>query len=137
LRIVDHADVNVPRDEVDKGIQNYANNVHIQDSMHSYPYFVVKGACKKEWRKMLNSTYSDAFAQAAGEFYALMIQRWGYVEIVIQKQLMFFCFLHRHLFTPEKMLQDFDFPIAFCNGTRDFFGSAEGAHTIVKGNRYH
>ena len=40
------------------------------------------------------------------------------------------------MFTKERALQDFDFPIAFCNGARDFFGNAEGAHTIVKNNRY-
>ena len=34
------------------------------------------------------------------------------------------------------MRQDFDFPIATVNGTRDFFGSAEGADEIVRGNRY-
>ena len=34
------------------------------------------------------------------------------------------------------MLQDFDFPIAFVNGTRDFFGSAEGSDTIVKNNKF-
>ena len=34
------------------------------------------------------------------------------------------------------MLQDFDFPIAFVNGTRDFFGSAEGSDTIVKNNKH-
>ena len=34
------------------------------------------------------------------------------------------------------MLQDFPFPIAFVNGTRDFFGSAEGSDTIVKNNRF-
>lgn len=42
--------------------------------MHGYPYWMVKGACKKEWRKMLNKDlYSDEFAEAAGGFYALMI----------------------------------------------------------------
>lgn len=51
--------------------------------------------------------------------------------------LLYFSFLHRPLHTKERMLQDFDFPIAFVNGTRDFFGSAEGADTIVKNNRYH
>ena len=35
------------------------------------------------------------------------------------------------------MLQDFDFPIAFVNGTRDFFGSAEGSDAIVQNNRYY
>ena len=34
------------------------------------------------------------------------------------------------------MLQDFDFPIAFINGTRDFFGSAEGADQIVRNSRF-
>eukprot|EP00354_Favella_ehrenbergii_P004130 CAMPEP_0170464868 /NCGR_PEP_ID=MMETSP0123-20130129/9419_1 /TAXON_ID=182087 /ORGANISM="Favella ehrenbergii, Strain Fehren 1" /LENGTH=139 /DNA_ID=CAMNT_0010730609 /DNA_START=186 /DNA_END=606 /DNA_ORIENTATION=+ len=36
----------------------------------------------------------------------------------------------------ERMLQDFDFPIAFINGTRDFFGSAEGSDAIVKNNKH-
>jgi len=35
------------------------------------------------------------------------------------------------------MLQNFDFPIASLNGTRDFLGSAEGAHTIVKNNKFY
>ena len=35
------------------------------------------------------------------------------------------------------MLQAFDFPIAFCHGTRDWFGNAEGADTIVKKNKFH
>lgn len=34
-------------------------------------------------------------------------------------------------------MQDFDFPIASCNGTRDFFGSAEGTDTIIKNNRFY
>jgi len=50
--------------------------------------------------------------------------------------VLYFGHLHRHLFTKERMLQDFDFPIAFINGTRDFFGSAEGADRIVKNNRF-
>ena len=50
--------------------------------------------------------------------------------------LLWFCFLHNPLHTKERMLQDFDFPIAFCNGTRDFFGSAEGSDDIVKNNRF-
>ena len=33
------------------------------------------------------------------------------------------------------MLQDFDFPIAFAFGTRDFFGS-DGADRIVRRNRH-
>ena len=51
--------------------------------------------------------------------------------------LLWFCFLQNTLFTKERMLQNFDFPIAFCNGTRDFFGNAEGADTIVKNNRFY
>lgn len=51
--------------------------------------------------------------------------------------LLYFSFLHRPLHTKERMMQDFDFPIAFVNGTRDFFGSAEGADTIVKNNRFY
>ena len=41
------------------------------------------------------------------------------------------------LFTKERALQDFDFPIAFCNGTRDYCGNTEGANTIVKNNRHY
>ena len=35
------------------------------------------------------------------------------------------------------MLQDFDFPIAFVNGARDQFGSAEGSDTIIKNNKHY
>jgi len=35
------------------------------------------------------------------------------------------------------MRQDFEFPIATVNGTRDFFGSAEGADEIIQGNRHY
>lgn len=41
------------------------------------------------------------------------------------------------LFTKERALQDWDFPIAFCNGTRDFFGNAEGSDTIVRNNKFY
>ena len=45
-------------------------------------------------------------------------------------------FMQNHFFTKEKMLQDFDFPIAMSFGTRDYFGSAEGADRIVKNNKH-
>lgn len=44
--------------------------------------------------------------------------------------------MHKSFFSKDRMLQDFDFPIAFCNGTRDMFGSAEGSDKIVKNNRH-
>ena len=66
-----------------------------------------------------------------------MVQRWGQQDLVCQKMRLWFWFLHNTLFTKERMLQNFDFPIAFCNGTRDFFGNAEGADTIVKNNKFY
>ena len=41
------------RSEVDKNIQMYADNVHIQDDLHGFPYWMAKGACKSSWVKMM------------------------------------------------------------------------------------
>ena len=138
IRLVDNEDVYPSRSQVDQTIENYANDVHLQSSIHSMPYFVVKIACGKEMRKMIPAhSFSEEFIDAAGRYYALMTQRWGKQDIVTQKCLRYFCFPHNTLFTKERMLQDFDFPIAFVNGTRDFFGSAEGSDTIVKNNKHY
>jgi len=105
--------------------------------MNDMPYWVMKMGCKSEMKKMCRSAYfTEGFQEAGALYYATMVQRLGKQDVVCQKTLMYFCFLHRTLFTKERMLQDFDFPIAFVNGTRDFFGSAEGSDTIVKKNKH-
>ena len=99
---------------------------------------MIKMGCKSTLREMLPRAYfSDEYSQAAALFMALAVQRWGQQDVVLQRTLKYFAFLENTLFTKERMLQDFDFPIAFCNGTRDFFGNAEGADTIVKNNRFY
>ena len=45
IRVVDTEDVLPPRSHVDSWIQNYANNVHVQDSEHKMYFFLVKVGC--------------------------------------------------------------------------------------------
>lgn len=138
LRITDVEDVNQPRAKVDEGIENYANNVHMFDGMKSMPFWLIKMGTKNNFRSMLKEEYfTDEMVEAAAEYYALMVQRLGRQDVVLQSTLKWFCFLKNTLHTPERMMQDFDFPIASCNGTRDFFGSTEGAAAIVKNNRFY
>lgn len=119
-------------------IANFANNVHIQAPMHNVPYFLMRSGCKKQMRQMMPRKYfSDEESNAGAEYYALMTQRYGNVEVVCQRMLKYFAFCENSIFTPERILQDFDFPIATVNGTRDFFGSAEGADRVIKNNRFH
>jgi len=90
---------------VKSGIANYANNVHIMAPFHKVPYCLLKWACRKLMeREMPKAYFTQEEAEAAGHYYALMVQRWGKVEVVIQKMLMFFSFLHKHLHTPDRML---------------------------------
>lgn len=64
-----------------------------------------------------------------------MCQYLGKQDLVAMKSTKFFGLAINTLYTPERMLQDFDFPIAFCYGSRDFFGS-DGADRIVRNSRY-
>lgn len=52
IRLEDHADVLPSRSTVDKGIANFANNVHIQDSLHSMPFWMLKMGCKSQFKTM-------------------------------------------------------------------------------------
>ena len=52
------------------------------------------------------------------------------------KTMKWYAVMRNTVYTKDRMLQDFDFPIAFNFGTRDFLGSAEGANTIVRNNKY-
>ena len=56
-----------------------------------------------------------------------MVKNLGEQDKVLMKNFIFFGFTKEHLFRQDRMLQDFDFPIAFCYGTRDFYGSDKGA----------
>ena len=60
LRIVDSADVNLTRNEVDNMKRNYENNVHIQYDLHKLPYWMLKSACKSTWKGMAPSKYFPA-----------------------------------------------------------------------------
>jgi len=55
--------------------------------MHGAPHFMIKRIMKKEMRKMcpLANGFSNEYCDAAGEYYALMAQRYGTVEILMQK----------------------------------------------------
>ena len=75
-------------------------------------------------------------AYAAANYYALMVQRTGNQDLIIWAQCRYIADVKRPLYTKERLLQDFDFPIAFSNGTRDFFGNAEGPDRVVKNNKY-
>merc|ERR1712060_880610 len=95
-------------------------------------------ASKKYWRKMTRRDFlSEECADHCGQYYALMTQRWSDMDVVAMKMLKWFCFQEIPFHTADRMLQDFDFPIAFVNGTRDFFGSAEGSNKIVENNRFY
>ena len=53
LRCSDVEDVNVPREKVDAGIENYANNVHMFEGMKNMPFWLIKMGTKKNFRAML------------------------------------------------------------------------------------
>ena len=138
VRLGDESPAYPSKKEVDEGIEDYAHNVHIQKAMHKVPYFMMKSACKKNWRKMTRRDFlSEECADHCGQYYALMTQRWSDMDVVAAKMLKWFCFQEIPFHTADRMLQDFDFPIAFVNGTRDFFGSAEGSNKIVENNRFY
>ena len=52
VRLDNMEDKNLTRAEVDKGIQDYENNVHMQAGLHGLPHWMLKMAVKKEFRKM-------------------------------------------------------------------------------------
>lgn len=83
VRLVDTEDVYPSRSDVDKGIENYANNVHIQAGMHSMPLWLMRMGCRSNFRKMLKEElFSDAYVNAAAEYYALMTRRAGQQDVV-------------------------------------------------------
>ena len=105
--------------------------------LQCFPLCVVKMMLGGPIRQMLKPKYfTQNFIQSAIHYQSMMLKNIGKQDCVLGKMILFPGFLHNHLFTEQKMLQDFDFPIGFVYGTRDFFGSAEGAHRIVQNNRH-
>ena len=84
IRLSPDEDVYPKASEVDKGILNYANNVHVQDGMHGMPFFMMKMGCESNMKTMCPARegFTDEMNKAAALFYALMVQRWGKQEIV-------------------------------------------------------
>ena len=74
VRLVDNEDVYPSRSEVDKGLENYENNVHIQDGMHGMPYWMMKMGCRKNIKEMMPSSkgYPAELQEAAAMYYATM-----------------------------------------------------------------
>ena len=83
-----------------------------------------------------NKIWSDELASACSNYFALSVYSIGKQDIAFAKQLKYFAHLERHFFSKDRALQDFDFPIASVNGTRDFLGSKCGTDKIVQNNRY-
>ena len=64
------------------------------------------------------------------------MQRPSKAEIITLNTSRYFSFPYHSLLEKDRMMNpEIDFPIAFCFGDRDFFGS-EGADQIVKNNRH-
>jgi len=102
------------------------------------PYCLVKAAIGMKLRKIIPSKhFTEGYIEGSIRYWSLMTQRLGKQDQVLLKCLRWNNFMKNNLVTEKKMLQDFVFPIAFTFGTRDFFGSDEGADTIVKRNRFY
>jgi len=81
-RVADNEDVYPSHDKVDQMIENYANDVHIQDQLHGMPYWMVKMGCNKEMKKMIPvRDFGEQFIESAAKYYALMVQRWGQQDL--------------------------------------------------------
>ena len=139
FRIDDNSEVIPYRCLVNKLIRARDNNEHPLSALKCIPYCLVKIAMRKQFNRMVpyqKEFFSDTFMEATVRYFCLTTQRLGRQALVLLKCTEWFALLKNHLFTKEKMLQDFDFPIAFVFGARDFLGSAEGADTIVRNNRH-
>lgn len=113
------------------------NNDHMHGVFGKMPFCLAKMLFSRAIPEFLPKKFhTEEYARVAGHYYALMSQRMGMIEVVQLRMCKFFDWMYNPLFTSERMLQDFDFPIAFVNGSRDFFGSAEGSNRIVENNRF-
>ena len=113
-------------------LAKYSNKEHFMTEFNKIPNCVRKRMAGMMMKKMLSrDVFTQGFIDGSARYWSLMLERLGRQEIVILVWSYYLGHLHNSFFTKDRMLQDFDFPIAFCNGTRDFFGSAEGSNTIV------
>ena len=133
LRNEDHADVLPSRKTVDETLAAYRDKVHIMTKLAKVPFWLRRRLVGGNMRKntLKPEVFTPGYVEAAIRYWSLMNERLGRQDVVLMVWTYFLGHLHNSLFTRERMLQDFDFPIAFCNGTRDFFGSADGSNTIV------
>ena len=105
--------------------------------MHGPPYWLIKAMCSSHFKSFLpQPRYPPEAAGIVAHYYALMVQRHGNAEIAALKSCHYFSFpIHSMHETDRMMNPEIDFPVAFCFGDRDFFGT-EGADAIVEANRH-
>ena len=100
--------------------------------MHSAPYWLIKAMCASHFKTLLPPPlYSADTPKIAARYVALMAQRPSIIEVAILNGMRHFSIpLHSMHETDRMMNPAINFPIAFCYGDRDFFGS-DGADAIV------
>lgn len=105
IRVSNTEDVNVPRSEVDNGIQMYANNTHPFDETKNIPNFLIRMGLKSEYRKDFKEEYfTDEMAEAAASYVTLMAERRGRQDVVLMSTFIWSEFLKIPIHTPEMML---------------------------------
>lgn len=140
-RIQDIYDSLPPHCLVNRGIDSLKKDQHIfyGSGLVCLPLCMVKMAVSSVFKRYMKPKFfTESLIQAAIHYWALQTRNPGKQDVIMMKMCLPFTFLKEEfqLFKKDKMLQDFDFPIAFSFGTRDFFGSAEGAQRIVRNNRH-
>ena len=108
---------------------------HMFADAHPFPYCILKSVLGGKLKKQLDpSIWTEEEVAVAGAYWSLMLQRHGQVETVFMNTLKFFCYALHNMHGPDRMGNpEIQFPVAFCFGDRDFFGT-EGADSIVRKN---
>lgn len=116
-------------------LQARANLIHLQAPMHSVPYWMLKRMMGGFFKTMLpEPLYTQETRDIITHYYALMVQRPSKVEVLINVANRHFAFPYHCMHETDRMMNpNIDFPVAFCFGDRDFFGS-EGADAIIEAN---
>lgn len=137
IRLKDDSPDLPTKKEVDAAIQARKDQIHMQAPMHSAPHWLLKSMMGAEMRKFLPPPrYTEHTVNVVGRYYALMAQRPSKIECTMMNTSRHFASLYHSLQAKDRMMNpEIDFPVAFCFGDRDFFGS-EGADAIVEANRH-
>ena len=87
--------------------------------------------------RLLKPLFSEKDLECITDYLALMVQRYGMVELVFRNCYpTFLTYAHHPIHAEDRMMNPkLDFPVAFSFGDRDFLGS-EGADEIVRNNKY-